>query len=122
MWDPELREASESFTELFFPSVQAQLVGEIGQSFSTICTIISKEASASERLFPQHNIRPLASPSSRRLVHIPAASIETCLRPGEGAKRLKGRAGDQQIMEKPHKASSKTPSGSSALISESSCL
>lgn len=52
MWHRELREASESFTELFFPSVQAQLVGEIGQSFSTICIIISKEASVFVRLFP----------------------------------------------------------------------
>lgn len=60
MWDRELREASESFTELFFPSVQAQLVGEIGQSFSTICIIISKEASVFVRLLPQYNIRPLA--------------------------------------------------------------
>lgn len=52
MWDRELREASQSFTELFFPSVQAQLVGEIGQSFSTICIFISKEASVFVRLFP----------------------------------------------------------------------
>lgn len=57
MWDRELREASESSTELFFPSVQAQLVGEIGQSFSTICIIISKEASVFVRLLP----RPLVS-------------------------------------------------------------
>lgn len=59
MWARELREASESFTELFFPSVQAQLVGERGQSFSTICIIISKEASVFVRLFPQFNIWPL---------------------------------------------------------------
>lgn len=59
MWDREPREASESFTELFFPSVQAQLVGEIGQSFSTICIIISKEASVFVRLLPRCHIWPL---------------------------------------------------------------
>lgn len=73
MWHRELREASESFTELFFPSVQAQLVGEIGQSFSTICIIISKEASVFVRLFPPSTTSghwPSSSRSSRRLSHI----------------------------------------------------
>lgn len=43
----ELCEASEGFSERFFPSVRAQLVGETGQSFSTICIIIPKEVGAS---------------------------------------------------------------------------
>lgn len=56
MWDGELDvnakgRASEGFIKLLGPSVQAQLVGKIGQSFSTICIIISKEASESAFVF-----------------------------------------------------------------------
>lgn len=52
MWGCELgrntlRGASEGFIQLFLPSVQAQLVGDLGQSFSTICRIISKEVGVS---------------------------------------------------------------------------
>lgn len=52
MWGCELgrnalRGASEGLVQLFLPSVQAHLVGDLGQSFSTICRIISKEVGVS---------------------------------------------------------------------------
>lgn len=53
-------EAACCFMLLFVPSVQAQLVGKICQSFFTICITISKELCVCEYVsFPQYNINSM---------------------------------------------------------------